>query len=48
MWLCSQRHISNPMRGSIFLIITFIVLAASREEEAELPFQLEKVFPTTM
>jgi hypothetical protein len=27
------------MRGSRFLIITFIVLTASREEKAELPLQ---------
>jgi hypothetical protein len=32
MWLCSQRHISNPMRGSSFQIIAFIGLTASREE----------------
>jgi hypothetical protein len=38
-WLCSQRHISNPTRGSSFQIITFIGLTASREE---------KVFPINM
>jgi hypothetical protein len=37
--LCSQRHISNSMRGSLFQIITFIVLTASQEEKAELPLQ---------
>jgi hypothetical protein len=35
--LCSHRHVSNPMRGSSFQIITFIGLTASREEKAELP-----------
>jgi hypothetical protein len=33
------RHISNPMRGSSFKIITFIGLTSSREEKA---------FPITM
>jgi hypothetical protein len=33
MWLCSQRHISNPMRGSSFQVITFIGLTAFREEQ---------------
>jgi hypothetical protein len=33
MWLCSQKHISNPMRGSSFQIITFIGLTASQEEK---------------
>jgi hypothetical protein len=23
MWLCSQRHISNPLRGSVFQIFHF-------------------------
>jgi hypothetical protein len=35
------------MKGSIFPIITFIVLTASREEKEELPLQIEKAFPTT-
>jgi hypothetical protein len=39
MWLCSKRHISNPMRGSSFQIITFIGPTASREE---------RTFPITM
>jgi hypothetical protein len=39
MWLCSQRHISEPTSGSSFQIITFIGLIASREENA---------FPITM
>jgi hypothetical protein len=34
MWLCSQRHISNTMRGSSFQTTTFIVLTASWEEKA--------------
>jgi hypothetical protein len=34
MWLCSQRHISDPMRGSSFKIIIFIGLTAFREEKA--------------
>jgi hypothetical protein len=33
LWLCSQRHISNPTRGSLFPIITFIGLAASRKKK---------------
>jgi hypothetical protein len=37
--LCSQRHISNLMRGSSFQIITFIGLTATREGKA---------FPLTM
>jgi hypothetical protein len=45
--LLSETHL-NPMRGSIFLIITFIVQTASRKEKAELPLQLEKAFPTTI
>jgi hypothetical protein len=39
MWLYSQIQISNPMRGSLFKIITFIGLTTSREEKA---------FPTTI
>jgi hypothetical protein len=39
MWLFSQRRISNPMRGSSFKMITYIGLAAFREEKA---------FPTRM
>jgi hypothetical protein len=39
MWLCSQRHISNPLRGSLLKIITFIGLSTSWEEKA---------FPITM
>jgi hypothetical protein len=39
MWHCSQKHISNPMRGSLLQIITFIGLIVSREENAELPLQ---------
>jgi hypothetical protein len=31
LWFCSQRHISNHIRGSLFQIITFIKLTASRE-----------------
>jgi hypothetical protein len=30
MLLCSQTHVSNPTRGSIFRIITFIGLIASQ------------------
>jgi hypothetical protein len=33
MWLCSQRHISNPMRGVSYKIITYIGLTASLEEK---------------
>jgi hypothetical protein len=36
MWFCFQRHISIPMRGSLFPIITFIGLTASQDEEAAL------------
>jgi hypothetical protein len=36
------------MRVSLFQIITFIGLTASREEKGELPFQFEKAFPLTM
>jgi hypothetical protein len=43
----SKKHISNLIRGSLFQIITFIGLTASREEKAELPLQLE-AFTTTM
>jgi hypothetical protein len=39
MLLCPQRHITNPKRGSLFQIITFIELDASLEEKA---------FPITM
>jgi hypothetical protein len=31
MRLCSQRHVSNPMRGSSFEIIAFVGLTAFRE-----------------
>jgi hypothetical protein len=33
------------MMGSLFQIIIFIGLTASREEKAELPLQLEKGIP---
>jgi hypothetical protein len=46
--LWSQRHISKPVRGSLFQIITFIGLTTSHEEKAELSLQLEKEFPITM
>jgi hypothetical protein len=36
MWLCSQGHISDPMRDSLFQIITFVGLTVSHEEKAEL------------
>jgi hypothetical protein len=39
MWLCSQKHISNPMGGSLFQIIIFIGLTASQDDESELPLQ---------
>jgi hypothetical protein len=45
---CSQRHISNPLRDSLFQIITLIGLTASREEKAELPLQREKAFLTSV
>jgi hypothetical protein len=32
MWLFFQRHISNPMGESLFRIIAFIVLTASRKK----------------
>jgi hypothetical protein len=44
MWLCSQRDSSNPMRGSLFQIITIIGLTDSQEEKAELLLQIEKAF----
>jgi hypothetical protein len=37
--LCFQRHTSNPMRRSLFQIITFIGLTAPQAERAELPLQ---------
>jgi hypothetical protein len=42
MWLCSQRHIANCMRGSSFQIITFIGLTASREEPCRLTCMLHR------
>jgi hypothetical protein len=36
------------MKGFLFKITTFIGLAASWAEKAELPLQLQKAFPTTM
>jgi hypothetical protein len=40
--------LSNPMRGSLFQIITFISPTTSQEEKVELLLQLEKAFPITM
>jgi hypothetical protein len=34
MLVFSQRHVSNPLKGSSFQIIIFIGLTASREEKA--------------
>jgi hypothetical protein len=34
MWLYSQRHIPNTIRGSSFQIMTFIGLNATWEEKA--------------
>jgi hypothetical protein len=42
MWLCLQRHISNPIRGFLFQIITSIGSTTSQEEKAELPLQLKR------
>jgi hypothetical protein len=36
------------MKGYLLQIITFIGLIAFHEEEAELPLQWGKAFPTTM
>jgi Cft2 family RNA processing exonuclease len=36
--LLSETHL-KPLRGSIFLIITFMILTASQEEKAELLLQ---------
>jgi hypothetical protein len=36
------------MRGSLFQIATFIERTATRAEMAELPLQLENLFPTTV
>jgi hypothetical protein len=41
-------HLSNAMRGSLFLIITYIILTDSREEKVELSLQWGKEFPVTM
>jgi hypothetical protein len=40
LWLCSQRHISDPMRGSLFQIITFIGLTASWGKKKEYPITM--------
>jgi hypothetical protein len=46
MRLCSQRCISNPMRGSLFYIITFIgPLPRKRRRNAA---AVRKAFPITM
>jgi hypothetical protein len=45
--LLSETHPKSHERF-LFQIITFIEPTATREEEVELPLQLEKAFPTTM
>jgi hypothetical protein len=45
MWLCSQRHIANPIRCSLFQIITFIGLTASWKERGRIAVAVRKGIP---
>jgi hypothetical protein len=46
MWLFSQRHISNPMRGSSFQIMTPVGVTVSRNGKIwGTAFRFEETFP---